>query len=74
MSNVYDPILGLKHRTPVVTDVLPMTLNALYFSLLSDYVKTSLINKYILAMKQMFLYILIDFSECINFKVIQTKY
>ena len=24
------PVLGLKNRTPVVTDVLPMTLNALY--------------------------------------------
>ena len=26
------PVLGLKHRTPVVTDVLPMMLKALYMS------------------------------------------
>ena len=26
------PVLGLKHKTPVVTNVLPMMLNALYIS------------------------------------------
>ena len=27
------PVLGLKHRSPVITDVLPMTLNALCMSI-----------------------------------------
>ena len=36
MYSVYDSYvtsLGFKHRTPVVTNALPMTLNALYRSI-----------------------------------------